>query len=169
MDRRAFCAALLAGCSVGGPDEIPLLAHTAQAQPRVGMQTEIVFYRDPGTPLDLSHLGYPNDKFYNMGRTAASASGSLLYGQFIGQVKFAHWWCAFVPDGGSLELMVTTPGIHDEEQLARLDGPDNSTPIVRGAYITDKINAQILKGERFLLTRGTGRVKLYSAVLTLVW
>lgn len=133
------------------------------------MQTDFVFFKDPGNPLTLEHLGFPTDSYHNLGRTAASASGFVLQAGAAHSVRLAHWWVAAQFDGGSLQLMCQTPGYHDEQELASITDA-RASPITLGKYITPWFN-EILSGgrEKFFLVRGMGRVRLFSATLSIAW
>lgn len=148
ISRRGFVAALAA------------LPFVASAQ-----QSDFDFYRNPDAPLNLSHFGYPVDQFYNLGKTAASASGAVLNLAFVRPVTFAHWWFACTFNGGSLELFDTW----NNQSIATFTDP-RPTPIASGVYVTAAINALVeAKKSAFVLVRGKGPVQLYSSTLSLVW
>jgi hypothetical protein len=137
-----------------------LCASSAFAQ-----QSDFTFYRDPDKPLDLSHFGSPGDQFYNLGKTAASASGVVLNADLFRPVRRAHWWVAANFCGGSLEIY----DVWGMRQLAMMTDT-RCSPVAIGVYPTDAVNAIIEQGRgAFILLRGKGLVQVYSSTLSLVW
>jgi hypothetical protein len=134
------------------------------------IQTELVFYRDPTTPL----IGPASAATFAFPGAALTASTLRWWGNVPGQtLYYARWLLAWVPAGGGVQLCHADSGPSNYTEIARLQRGE-ATPVVDGADITVPLRNILAAGQtKHLCQRmhGNGSIgaKIYSSSIELIW